>query len=520
LLKTLAIQHTPAHHHHHHHQFTIVFIYIKSQTIKHKHSISIKMKNNSEVPIFLRKTYHMIDTCDPTIASWSEDGETFIVKQPDTFSSKIIPQFFKHSKFSSFVRQLNFYGFRKIKFSDSIKIDEQLERETKDYWRFRHECFRQGREDLLTGIKRSNSNQNEKATKVVGKKEGSVEKVNESKKEVNELKMELSTLKDRIAKMTDNIDTLTNLVQNVTLEEKKGQAVDTCTTSACAPSVSVGTKRKKVDYPSPHDMEMDAVMSSGTVTCTGVGGLPLADSETNDISNIAFTPGNIFPSGPLMRANSESSNVSDVAFVDELFNALDDSDMNMDILPDPVTSDVVPEVVESSDCSTGDLSIAPPDTTSICTLMPVKLESDVTRTGTITSTNMNTACQQNPNAPDPKLMNKLSDALTVLPKDMQELLVNRLIATITSSEALKAHLDSISEGSSSDTNTTATVATETKLQNQTILPSGPAIENNPEVALPLAAATLAALMTQFSAAMKNKSCVASSKSLPVIPIHA
>jgi hypothetical protein len=46
----------------------------------------------------------MIDTCDPRIAGWSDDGETFVVKDPTVFEQSIIPQFFKHSKFSSFVR--------------------------------------------------------------------------------------------------------------------------------------------------------------------------------------------------------------------------------------------------------------------------------------------------------------------------------------------------------------------------------------------------------------------------------
>ena len=46
----------------------------------------------------------MIDTCDSSIAGWSDDGETFVVKNPEVFEKKIIPQFFKHSKFSSFVR--------------------------------------------------------------------------------------------------------------------------------------------------------------------------------------------------------------------------------------------------------------------------------------------------------------------------------------------------------------------------------------------------------------------------------
>lgn len=52
----------------------------------------------------------MIDTCDPTIACWSDDGETFVVKDPIKFETTIIPQFFKHSKFTSFVRVSKMLG--------------------------------------------------------------------------------------------------------------------------------------------------------------------------------------------------------------------------------------------------------------------------------------------------------------------------------------------------------------------------------------------------------------------------
>jgi hypothetical protein len=33
------------------------------------------------------------------------DGEMFVVKDPDLFASKVIPQYFDHNKFSSFARQ-------------------------------------------------------------------------------------------------------------------------------------------------------------------------------------------------------------------------------------------------------------------------------------------------------------------------------------------------------------------------------------------------------------------------------
>jgi hypothetical protein len=46
----------------------------------------------------------MVDSAPHDVACWSEDGETFVVKDPTKFEKEIIPQYFKHSKFSSFVR--------------------------------------------------------------------------------------------------------------------------------------------------------------------------------------------------------------------------------------------------------------------------------------------------------------------------------------------------------------------------------------------------------------------------------
>merc|ERR1712038_275487 len=98
------------------------------------------------------------------------------------------------------------------------------------------------------------------------------------------------------------------------------------------------------------------------------------------------------------------------------------------------------------------------------------------------------------NAPDPELMAKLSDALAVLPKEIQEMLVNRLISTITSSDALKAHVDQVTQAQaaaatipnvaipSTTTSSTAATTTSSKPLSATTTP----IEPNPEV-LPLAA---------------------------------
>lgn len=67
----------------------------------------LETAGTNPTPIFLKKTYKMIDSCDPDIAGWSPDGLSFIVKDTEIFASDIIPQYFDHNKFSSFARQLN-----------------------------------------------------------------------------------------------------------------------------------------------------------------------------------------------------------------------------------------------------------------------------------------------------------------------------------------------------------------------------------------------------------------------------
>ncbi|KGN57358.1 heat stress transcription factor B-2b [Cucumis sativus] len=89
---------------------------------------------------FLTKTYQLVDdrSIDHVI-SWNDDGSTFIVWNTMAFAKDLLPKYFKHNNFTSFLRQLNTYGFRKV---------------VSDRWEFANECFRKGKKQLLCEIQR------------------------------------------------------------------------------------------------------------------------------------------------------------------------------------------------------------------------------------------------------------------------------------------------------------------------------------------------------------------------------
>ncbi|CAD8051165.1 unnamed protein product [Paramecium sonneborni] len=172
------------------------------------------MNTKTSIPIFILKTYQMLEDQNNTnIISWTTQGTAFIVYNQILLEKEVLQNFFKHSNYSSFVRQLNLYNFKKVKSNEG-----QI---------FKHKCFRKGMKSMLQFIKRKNQDDSVGSNNI-GSEEPTIHIKEEQnlfkdcaidiKETNNKLKEDMKLLQETSSYLIDQMQNLNHFVYNQSVD--------------------------------------------------------------------------------------------------------------------------------------------------------------------------------------------------------------------------------------------------------------------------------------------------------------
>lgn len=93
--------------------------YARSVTVPNPLELEMEAKAsggvNNPFPTILHKLLSETSTMGfADVISWQPHGRSFLIHKPKEFVRDVVPRYFKHSKLSSFQRQLSLYGFVRL----------------------------------------------------------------------------------------------------------------------------------------------------------------------------------------------------------------------------------------------------------------------------------------------------------------------------------------------------------------------------------------------------------------------
>jgi hypothetical protein len=184
-------------------------------------STSLNAVCGKSIPLFLQKLYDLVDSssCDDEnkdVVSWNDvDPTLFVIYDTKKFEQKLFKQFFT-SAYSSFKRQLCYYGFKKI--TDGPLTSHIPKRGV--VYRQDNGLFCRDRPELLSEVKRT--------SRVADPKEETVHlrsKVDELQQEVIELRnelIEMRSLRSEFSIMRAELFELKQVAQTAKLMKPSG----------------------------------------------------------------------------------------------------------------------------------------------------------------------------------------------------------------------------------------------------------------------------------------------------------
>ena len=202
-------------------------------------------KQEKKKKSFLSKLYDILNnTAYKEIIYWNKEDGGIIIADVNKFSSMILPKYYNHNKYSSFVRQLNLYGFHKSKGvikegegyehdklnkNSTIEDIKQILKKKKRKNYLMNYLYKESKDNFNNNILEQKNYDDEEniLNFFIEQNENSIKNIDELKKEIEKLENQNRNLYDELQlyKNGSNI-ILKNIIKNIhqnKIKEKKYQ---------------------------------------------------------------------------------------------------------------------------------------------------------------------------------------------------------------------------------------------------------------------------------------------------------